>query len=242
MNFLTALQADRLIAQIREEADPSSANGKKLFTKLGKLGTGAIPKILEALASADKRQTVEYVELLNSLISDKTLPLITRGLADGDPAHGRRARPGRCRATSATTSIGSSTCSARTSTRKPRIVEVLQAHKDRLNIRQLLAQIYFLQPSEKAAVFKLIDEVDDRGDGPRSAGAHGRQGSARQDAPDQRARALRPPGRQQGAAGSAARQQQARARRRARRHRALEDDRRRRARSPGCCSTPTSTS
>ena len=31
------------------------------------------------------------------------------------------------------------------------IVEILQAHKDRLNVRQLLAQIYFLQPSEKAA-------------------------------------------------------------------------------------------
>ena len=42
---------------------------------------------------------------------------------------------------------------------KAAIVEVLQAHKDRLNVRQLLAQIYFLQPSEKAAVFKLIDEV-----------------------------------------------------------------------------------
>jgi HEAT repeat protein/tRNA A-37 threonylcarbamoyl transferase component Bud32 len=36
---------------------------------------------------------------------------------------------------------------------------VLQAHKDRLNVRQLLGQIYHLQPSEKAAVFKLIDEI-----------------------------------------------------------------------------------
>ena len=36
---------------------------------------------------------------------------------------------------------------------------MLQAHKDRLNVRQLLGQIYFLQPSEKAAVFKLIDEI-----------------------------------------------------------------------------------
>ena len=44
-----------------------------------------MPKILEALSSADKRQTVEYVELLSGLTNDKTLPLITRGLADGDP-------------------------------------------------------------------------------------------------------------------------------------------------------------
>jgi HEAT repeat protein/tRNA A-37 threonylcarbamoyl transferase component Bud32 len=158
MNFLNAYRADQLIAQIREEADPSSASAKKLFAKLGGLGTSAIPKVLEALASADKRQTIEYVELLSSLTNDKTLPLITRGLADGDP----RTVSGTAWALSTNKRfnvnrlvdlLGEDEYS------KAAIVEVLQAHKDRLNVRQLLAQIYFLQPSEKAAVFKLIDEV-----------------------------------------------------------------------------------
>src|SRR5512147_1919155 len=158
MNFLTALQADRLIAQIREEADPTSPNAKKAFAKLGKLGNNAIPKILEALATADKRQTVEYVELLNSLITEKTLPLITRGLADGDP----RTVSGTAWALSSNKRynvnrlvdlLGEEDVS------KPAVIEVLTAHKDRLNVRQLLGQIYFLQPSEKAAVFKLIDDV-----------------------------------------------------------------------------------
>ena len=158
MNFLTALQADRLISQIREEADPTSINAKKAFAKLGKLGNSAIPKILEALASADKRQTVEYVELLSSLITDKTLPLITRGLADGDP----RTVSGTAWALSSNKRynvnrlvdlLGEDDVS------KPAVIEVLTAHKDRLNVRQLLGQIYFLQPSEKAAVFKLIDDV-----------------------------------------------------------------------------------
>src|SRR5690606_6504065 len=44
---------------------------------------------------------------------------------------------------------------------KPAILEILAAHKDRLNVRQLLGQIYYLQPSEKAAVFKLIEDVAD---------------------------------------------------------------------------------
>jgi len=158
MNFLTSMQADRLIAQIREEADPTSASAKKAFQKLGKLGTGAVPKILEALASADKRQTIEYVELLNALISDKTLPLVTRGLADSDP----RTVSGAAWALSSNKRynvnrlvdlLGEDEYS------KAAIIEVLQAHKERLNIRQLLGQIYFLQPSEKAAVFKLIDEA-----------------------------------------------------------------------------------
>jgi eukaryotic-like serine/threonine-protein kinase len=158
MNFLTALQADRLIAQIREEPDPTSATGKQLFAKLGKLGTAAIPKILEALASSDKRQTAEYVEILSSLTSDKTLPLVTRGFADSDP-----------RTVSATAWALSSNkrfninrlvdLLGEDEYSKAAIVEVLQAHKERLNVRQLLGQIYHLQPSEKAAVFKLIDEV-----------------------------------------------------------------------------------
>ena len=158
MNFITAIQADRLIAQIREESDPSSATGKQLFAKLGKLGTAAIPKILEALASADKRQTAEYVDILGTLISDKTLPLVTRGLADSEPrtvsatawalAGNKRFNVNRL-----VDLLGEDEYS------KAAIVEVLQAHKERLNVRQLLGQIYHLQPSEKAAVFKLIDEV-----------------------------------------------------------------------------------
>jgi HEAT repeat protein/tRNA A-37 threonylcarbamoyl transferase component Bud32 len=158
MNFLTALQADRLIAQIREEPDPSSATGKQLFARLGKLGTAAIPKILEALASSDKRQTAEYVDILGNLISDKTLPLVTRGLADSDPrtvsatawalAGNKRFNINRL-----VDLLGEDDYS------KAAIVEVLLAHKERLNVRQLLGQIYHLQPSEKAAVFKIVDDV-----------------------------------------------------------------------------------
>ena len=36
MNFLTSIHADRLISQIREEADPTSPGAKKAFEKLGK--------------------------------------------------------------------------------------------------------------------------------------------------------------------------------------------------------------
>jgi serine/threonine-protein kinase len=158
MNFITSLQADRLIEQIRNEADPTSPTARKALEKLGKLGNGAVPKILEALASADKRQTVEYVELLSGLINDKTLQLITRGLADADPktvsgtawalSSSRRYNVNRL-----VDLLGEDEFS------KAAIIEVLTAHKERLNVRQLLGQIYYLQPSEKTAVFKLIDDV-----------------------------------------------------------------------------------
>ena len=90
MNFLTAIQADRLITQIREESDPTSPVSKKAIEKLARLGNAAVPKILEAMASCDKRLTGEYVGLLSSLIDDRTLPVVTRGLAaSGAGAVGR---------------------------------------------------------------------------------------------------------------------------------------------------------
>ena len=158
MNFITSLQAERLIAQIREASDPTSPAAKKAFTKLGKLGNGAVPKILEALGGADKRQTVEYVELLSGLVSDKTLPVIVQGLADAEP----RTVTGTAWALSSSRRyninrlvdlLGEEGYS------KSAIIEILTVHKERLNVRQLLGQIYYLQPAEKAAVFKLIDEV-----------------------------------------------------------------------------------
>lgn len=157
MNFIAAFQADRLISRI-QDADPASPAARKAFQKLGKLGTPAIPKILEALASADRRQTEEFVEVLTALAHDKSLHVVARGLAEQDP----RTIAGTVTALSNSKRynvnrlvdlLGEDQYS------KPALIEVLTAHKDRLNIRQLLAQIYYLQPNEKAAVFRLIDDV-----------------------------------------------------------------------------------
>src|SRR5882672_2036793 len=158
MKFLTSMQADRLISQIREEGDPSSPAAKKAFEKLGSLGNAAVPKILEALASADKRQTVEYVELLSSLTNDKTLPLVTRGLADSEP----RVVAGTAWALSSANRYNVNRLVdllGEDQYAKAALVEVLTAHKDRLNVRQLLGQIYYLQPAEKTAVFRIVDEI-----------------------------------------------------------------------------------
>src|SRR5690606_8351533 len=157
MNFITAFQADRLISQIQDEAEPTSPAAKKAFEKLGKLGTGAIPKILDALASADRKQTVEYVEILSSLTGDKTLHLVARGLADSEP----RTVAGAAWALSSNKRYNINRLVdllAEDDYSKSAIIEILSAHKDRLNVRQLLGQIYYLQPNEKAAVFRLIDE------------------------------------------------------------------------------------
>jgi serine/threonine-protein kinase len=158
MNLFTSFQAERLISQIRGHADPSSADARKAVQKLLKLGSGAIPKILEATASADRSQTACYVEVLSNLCNDKTLPIIARGLMSDDP---KTVKATAAALTSSTrynvnqlaNMLGEDDYS------KPAIVEVLGAHKDRLNVGRLLAQVSFLEPSEQAALFRIINEI-----------------------------------------------------------------------------------
>src|SRR5690606_1728772 len=94
----------------------------------------------------------------SKLVDEKTLQMIARGLADSDSR------------TVSGTAWALSTARGYNPNRlvdllsedeysKPAIIEVLTAHKDRLNVRQLLQQIYNLQPNEKTAVFKLIDDI-----------------------------------------------------------------------------------
>jgi HEAT repeat protein/tRNA A-37 threonylcarbamoyl transferase component Bud32 len=158
MNFLTGFQADRLISQIAEQADPQSPAAKKAYAKLGKLGGSAVPKILDALASSDKQQTAGYINLLSRITNDKTLMSVVQGLADSDP----RVIAGTAGALSASKNFNINRLAELLSEddySKSAIIDVLTTHQARLNVRQLLGQIYFLQPSEKAAIFKLLNEV-----------------------------------------------------------------------------------
>jgi serine/threonine-protein kinase len=158
MNFISAFKAERLIAQIRGEADVSSSSARKAFEKLHQVGPAAVPKILLELGTADRRQTTEFIEILGKLADDKSLPSILQGLADTNPktvagttaalSSSRRFNPNRLVDLLAEDNYS-----------KSAVVDILLAHKDRLSINHLLAQVYDLQPSEKTAVFKMVHDL-----------------------------------------------------------------------------------
>jgi serine/threonine-protein kinase len=158
MNLISAFKAERLIAQIRGEADLGSSSAKKAFDKLRQVGPAAVPKILQALTTADRRQTTEFVDVLTRLTDDKTLPVLLQGLADSNPktvsgattalSSSRRYNPNRI-----VDLLGEDRYS------KSAVVDILLAHQDRLNLNRLLAQAYELQPSERNAVFKMVKEL-----------------------------------------------------------------------------------
>jgi HEAT repeat protein/tRNA A-37 threonylcarbamoyl transferase component Bud32 len=160
MSFFADLRAERLIAEIRGIGDPLHPDSQKAFQKLAKLGAGAIPKILDALAVADKKETASYVEILTQLIDNKTFPVIAQGLVDGN----QRTISAVCLALSASRNYSPTLLIElleRPDVAKPAVLEVINSQKQRFTVRDLLQHAYAQEANEKAALFKIIGELAD---------------------------------------------------------------------------------
>ncbi|MFL6549167.1 MAG: HEAT repeat domain-containing protein, partial [Povalibacter sp.] len=160
MSFFSDLRAERLIAEIRGIGDPMHPEAQKAFQKLAKLGPTAIPKILDATAVADKKETAAYVEILAQLVDNKTFPLYAQGLVDASP----RALAAVSWALSSSTNYSPSLLIdllARDDISKSTVVEIIAAQKNRFSVRELLQHAYNQEANEKAALFRIIGELAD---------------------------------------------------------------------------------
>jgi serine/threonine-protein kinase len=158
MGFFTNLRSDRLIQQIKSTNEPLSEETLKSVAKLKGMGAGAIQPVMQALADADKNATVALVDVLSTLVSNKTFPQFVEGLCEGGP----RISAG----------IGWALTSSRAYTpglllealnvkgvSKTALLDVIHAHRDRFNLRELLKAAYSQEANEKAALFRVIAEV-----------------------------------------------------------------------------------
>ena len=73
MMLFGGFRADQLISQLTSESDASSPAAQNIVERLKKVGSRAIPKVIDALAMSDKAHTMAFVDILGSLVSDKTL-------------------------------------------------------------------------------------------------------------------------------------------------------------------------
>jgi eukaryotic-like serine/threonine-protein kinase len=161
MSFFTNLRADRLVTEIRSATDPANPATQKAVARLKEVGPGAIEAIFAALPDADKSATVAFVDVLASLVSQKTFPQFVRGLVEGSPrvisgiswalTSSRNYPPHLLLEALATPGIS-----------KPTVLEVIAAQKSRFTVRELLQAAYAQEPNEKAALFRIIGEIADR--------------------------------------------------------------------------------
>lgn len=160
MSFFADLRAERLIAEIRSIGDPLSPESQKAFQKLARIGAGAIPKILDALAVADKKETAVYVDILTQLIDNKTFPIIAEGLVDANP----RTIAAVGLALSASRNYSPPLLIAlleRDDISKPAVLEIINSQKHRFTVRDLLQHAYSQEANEKAALFRIVGELAD---------------------------------------------------------------------------------
>jgi serine/threonine-protein kinase len=160
MALFSAYRADRLIAEVRESGDPGNARAKQALARLQGLGPSAIQPIVDALATADKRETVAFVDTLTGLIDNKTFPMLARALAEENP----RAVAGVAWALSTSRAFSPTLLLDLLSApgiSRPAVLDVIAAHKSRFQVRDLLNAAYLQDPNEKAALFRIAGEVVD---------------------------------------------------------------------------------
>ena len=160
MSFFSDLRAERLIAEIRGIGDPLNPEAQKAFQKLAKIGPGAIPKILDALAVADKKETAAYVDILTQLADNKTFPAIAQALVDGNP----RTIAAVCLALTSSRNYSPNLLIElldRDDVAKPAVLEIIGSQKNRFTVRDLLQHAYSQEANEKAALFRIVGDLAD---------------------------------------------------------------------------------
>ena len=156
MTLLGSFRSDQLIQDLVAVSDPAGAKARKLVDKIKNAGPKVIPKVIDALAMSDKTHTMVFVDILSSLVNDKTLGYFREGLADGN----ERVVKGTAWALCSTTEYNINQLLdwfEDDEVSKHALIEVLQVHKDDLSVHDLLQKAYDLDVKEKAAVFKIIE-------------------------------------------------------------------------------------
>jgi eukaryotic-like serine/threonine-protein kinase len=160
MSLFANYRADRLIAEVKTSGNPGSPLAQKALEKLVALGPSAIEPIVDALTSAEKKETMAYVEALSRLIDAKTLPQLLKIMGD---ANGR-AMSGIAWALSSTKNYPAGAlldALSKPAMPKQAILDVIAAQKSRFSVRELLNAAYSQEPNERSGLFKIIAEIAD---------------------------------------------------------------------------------
>ena len=160
MGFFTNLRSDRLITQIKTADKPLGEETLRSVAKLKGMGPGVIEPVIQALADADKNATVALVDVLSTMVTNKSFPMFVDGLCNG----GARIAAGVAWALTSSRSYAPGLLLEALGAKgvsKSALLDVIHAQRDRFNLRELLTAAYAQEPNEKAALFRIIGEIAD---------------------------------------------------------------------------------
>ena len=160
MSLFTNLRSERLIAQIKASGDPMGEATLKAVAKLKELGPGTIQPVIDALADADKNVTVALVDVLSTLVSNKTFPVFFKALIEG----GQRTAAAISWVLSSSRGYSPSLLLTALATKggsKSPLLDVIHAQRQHFTPRELLNAAYAAEATEKAALFRILTESTD---------------------------------------------------------------------------------
>src|SRR5258708_14348656 len=141
MTLFANYRADRLIAEVKSSGNPASPLAMKALEKLMSLGADAIDPIVDALATAEKKETTADVEVLARLIDAKTLPILLTTLSQANGP----AMSGIAGALSSSKNYPAHAlldALAKPGMPKQALLDVISAQKTRYTVRELLNAAY----------------------------------------------------------------------------------------------------
>jgi serine/threonine-protein kinase len=160
VNPFGGMFAERLLARIRTPADLDSDAGRKAAARLRKIGTPALRKTVEEMETADGPRVQALCRVLGILVSHRTLPDAVEMMS----ASNSKALQGLVWALSNSRDYDPNKLLDHLGDeRAPRaaLLEILNAQHERLETRALLNRAYQADPTEKAALFKLVASAAD---------------------------------------------------------------------------------
>ncbi|HLW25390.1 MAG TPA: HEAT repeat domain-containing protein [Steroidobacteraceae bacterium] len=160
MSLFSNFRADRLLAEVKSSGNPAGPEAQKALERLVALGPSAIDPIITALETAEKKETLAYVEALARLIDGKSLPHLLKTMCDING----RAMSGVAWALSSSRAYPPAAlldALNKPDVPKQIIIDVIAAQKARFTVRELLNAAYAQDPTERAALFKIIGEIAD---------------------------------------------------------------------------------
>jgi len=143
MSLFANYRADRLIAEVKSSGNPASLPAQKALEKLVSLGSQAIEPLIDALATAEKKESTVYIEALAKLIDSKTLPHLLKSMSE---ANGR-AMSGIAWALSTSRNYPPNAlldALNKPDMPKQALLDVIAAQKARFSVRDLLNAAYTL--------------------------------------------------------------------------------------------------
>jgi serine/threonine-protein kinase len=158
MKILSAFKAERTVATLLAEPNSNTPAAKKALQSLAKAGPGSIPVLIDAIGGADKFQVVGMIEALSEKVSEANF----KHFIDGLKHPNQRCVAGVARALADSRKFNPNKLFkylTMEDVSKSAILDVLRAHSEDLNVREVLKAAYDLEPQEKAAMFQLVAKL-----------------------------------------------------------------------------------